>query len=126
MSGLDTCYLPGEHRWLGRLAPDLALSTADGDTTLAKLLHPGRPVLLDLTPDRAFSRWLSAVTVVFAACPAHPDIGALLLRPDGHIAWLSTTFVDDAGLADALHRWVTPPSLDPLPIPVSSAWEQAQ
>ncbi|MFI6044913.1 FAD-dependent monooxygenase [Nocardia sp. NPDC051321] len=108
LTGLDTCYLPGEHRWLGRLAPDLALSTADGETTLATLLHPGRPVLLDLTAGQAFSSWSASVTVVSATCRAYRDIRALLLRPDGHIAWLSTSVADDAGLADALHRWVIP------------------
>ncbi|WP_433653911.1 FAD-dependent monooxygenase [Nocardia sp. CA-128927] len=107
LTGLDTCYEPGDHRWLGRLAPNLALSTADGETTLASLLYPGRPVLLDLTPEQAFSTWSASVTTVHAKCPEHPEIRALLLRPDGHTAWLSTTPADD-GLPDALHRWVTP------------------
>lgn len=119
LTGLDTCYLPGGHPWLGRLAPDLALSTADGETTLATLLYPGRPVLLDLTTDRNFSTWSESVTWVSANCPAHLDVRALLLRPDGHTAWLSTTTAEDAGLADALHRWVIRPSSDPLAIPAS-------
>ncbi|MFD6162019.1 FAD-dependent monooxygenase [Nocardia sp. NPDC060256] len=109
LTGLDTCYLPGgQHPWLGRLAPNLSLFTADGGTTLAALLHSGRPVLLDLTPEQAFSMWSASITVVAANCPAHPDIRALLLRPDGHTAWLSTTPEHDAGLADALHRLVAP------------------
>ncbi|WP_405163838.1 FAD-dependent monooxygenase [Nocardia sp. NBC_01499] len=108
LTGLATCYLPGEHPWLGRLAPNLPLTTTDSETTLASLLHPGRPVLLDLTPERAFSTWSDSVTVISADCPAHPDIRALLLRPDGHTAWLSTTPTHDTGLPDALHRWVTP------------------
>jgi 2-polyprenyl-6-methoxyphenol hydroxylase-like FAD-dependent oxidoreductase len=53
VTGLDTCYDMGQtagHPWLGRLAPNIALTTASGDTDLATQLTraTGRPLLLDL------------------------------------------------------------------------------
>jgi 2-polyprenyl-6-methoxyphenol hydroxylase-like FAD-dependent oxidoreductase len=110
-TGLDTRYDTGEHPWLGRLAPDVPLRVGGAGTTLAELLHPGRPVLLDFTG--SFAAWSAGVDVV-AAEPA-ADVGALLLRPDGHVAWL-TTGADDTGLAAAIHRWV-----GEVPVP-APAW----
>ena len=87
ITGLDACYEPGEHPWLGRLAPDVPLRVGDHETHLAALLHSGRPVLVDLAG--SFAAWSSAVEVVPASSPSTSDIGAVLLRPDGHVAWLT-------------------------------------
>ena len=55
------------------------------------------------------------MALVRAACPAHPDLRAVLVRPDGHTAWLSTadrTHADARhpadGLRQALTRWHGP------------------
>ena len=138
ITGLDTRYdmhPAADHPWLGRLAPNLALVTGSGDTDLATelTLAAGRPLLLDLTqphPDppeprahaqagatairQAAAPWADRVGTVRAACPAHPDLRAVLVRPDGHTAWLSTadrtptnvTTADD--LRRALTRWHGP------------------
>ncbi|AZM58329.1 MULTISPECIES: FAD-dependent monooxygenase [unclassified Streptomyces] len=116
VTGLSTRYRmtsDADHPWLGRLAPDLALTTADGRTRLAGLLASGRGLLLDLTGGRAVREsaagWADRVDLVTAACPGHPDLHALLLRPDGHTAWLSTDGRDDAeGLPHALQHWYGP------------------
>jgi 2-polyprenyl-6-methoxyphenol hydroxylase-like FAD-dependent oxidoreductase len=94
------------HPWLGRMAPDLHLTaapkatapkaTATGNaatTTVARLLSPGRPVLLDLA-DRPRLRaeaadWGSRLTVHTARCAQCPDVSAMLIRPDGHVAWIA-------------------------------------
>jgi 2-polyprenyl-6-methoxyphenol hydroxylase-like FAD-dependent oxidoreductase len=114
ITGLDARYEPAGHPWLGRLAPDLPLDLppAGAGTHLAALLHPGRPVLLDLTPGHTFAAWAPGIDVV--AAQSTSDVGALLLRPDGHVAWL-TTGSDDTGLAEAIHRWV-----GDLPVPASA------
>ncbi|WIV57633.1 FAD-dependent monooxygenase [Amycolatopsis nalaikhensis] len=112
ITGLDARYEPDGHPWLGRLAPDVPLTVAGRETHLAALLHAGRPVLLDLTPSRSFDAWSAGVEVVSATSPSTSDIGAVLLRPDGHVAWV-TTGTDDDGLAAALHRWV-----GDVPVPV--------
>jgi 2-polyprenyl-6-methoxyphenol hydroxylase-like FAD-dependent oxidoreductase len=109
VTGLDTRYdmLPDTpHPWLGRLAPNLALSTGTGETDLATLLAPGRGVLLDLAGNddlrRSAGEWADRVEIATATCPGHPELCAILLRPDGHTAWVSTTTAD--GPADGLHQ----------------------
>ena len=111
LTGLDTRYdmrPAGEHPWLGRLAPNLALVAAGAPTDVATLLAPGRPVLLDLTGQGTASRpaagWADRLDIVAATCPDRPDLAALLLRPDGHAAWVSAT--GDAGLSEALRHWL--------------------
>lgn len=106
-SGVDTRYdprIPGDHPWLGRLAPNLEL-VADGERTgVAELLHAARPVLLELG-DRALPP--GPVGVRRARCPAHPELEGLLVRPDGHTAWVSTAAdpQPDDTLAAALATW---------------------
>ncbi|MEU8514596.1 FAD-dependent monooxygenase [Kitasatospora sp. NPDC048722] len=109
VTGLDTRYetLPDTgHPWLGRLVPDLTLTTGDGRTRLSDLLAPGRGVLLDLTGGTdvraAAAGWADRVDLVVATCPDHPDLRAVLLRPDGHTAWLRT--VEDEGETDGLRQ----------------------
>jgi len=80
--------------WLGRLAPNLRLTGDGPPTTLAELLHPGRGVLLELDDPAAATAaaagWAPRVDLHHAHCGQHPDLRALLVRPDGHTAWLST------------------------------------
>ncbi|GAA4514210.1 FAD-dependent monooxygenase [Actinoallomurus oryzae] len=113
ITGLDTRYdmSPGTgHPWLGRLAPNLTLTVGDSTTDLATLLTPGRGVLLDLTGGSAVPEsaagWAGRVDTVAAACPGHPELRTILVRPDGHTAWLSTTGND--GLDRALEHWFGP------------------
>ncbi|MCC9306294.1 FAD-dependent monooxygenase [Kitasatospora sp. RB6PN24] len=116
ITGLDTRYemCPGsDHPWLGRLAPDLALTTGGGVVRLAGLLASGRGVLLDLTGGGAVREsaagWADRVDTVTAACPDHPELRAVLLRPDGHTAWLRTAGGDHVdGLHQALRHWYGP------------------
>ncbi|MGW1766097.1 FAD-dependent monooxygenase [Streptomyces sp. NPDC002073] len=116
VTALDTRYemLPdSDHPWLGRLAPDLALTTDDGPTRLTGLLAPGRGLLLDLAAGSAIrasaAGWADRVDVVTATCPERPELHAILLRPDGHTAWLSTAGHDHlGGLRRALQHWHGP------------------
>jgi 2-polyprenyl-6-methoxyphenol hydroxylase-like FAD-dependent oxidoreductase len=103
ITGLDTCYEPGEHPWLGRLAPDVPLTVDGKRTHLAALLHAGRPVLLDLSG--SLEGWPAAVRV---SGPSDLDVAAVLLRPDGHVAWVGKPGAGDAGLAEAMRRWAVP------------------
>jgi 2-polyprenyl-6-methoxyphenol hydroxylase-like FAD-dependent oxidoreductase len=116
ITGLDTRYQMRPdtgHPWLGRLAPDLTLTTGDGRTRLAELLASGRGLLLDLTGGSAIREsaagWADRVNIVTATCPDHPEVRAILLRPDGHTAWLRTADHDHAdGLHQALQHWHGP------------------
>jgi 2-polyprenyl-6-methoxyphenol hydroxylase-like FAD-dependent oxidoreductase len=118
VSGLDVRYDFGEgHPLLGRRMPDLDLTTADGPVRVFSLLHEARPVLLDLvgseTIEAASARWGDRIRRVEASCAGEwelPVIGtvdaptAVLIRPDGHVAWFGEGAFD--GLEEALTRWV--------------------
>ncbi|MEW1654282.1 FAD-dependent oxidoreductase [Streptomyces sp. NPDC093707] len=73
---------------VGRTAPDFRLE--DG-TCLADLMHDGRGVVLDFSADRrlraAARRWQRRLR--YAAGTARNDLGlgAVLVRPDGVVAW---------------------------------------
>ncbi|QHC29227.1 FAD-dependent monooxygenase [Streptomyces sp. HF10] len=113
VSGVWQRYdLPGSHPLTGANAPDLPLS--DG-TRLGEHLHTGRPLLLDLADSPAL-RALAApyggtLTVLTTTCPARPALRALLVRPDGFVAWAADTEDDERGgeLTAALERWVGAP-----------------
>jgi 3-(3-hydroxy-phenyl)propionate hydroxylase len=121
MSGLDIHYDFGEgHPLLGRRMPDLDLVTADGALRVFTLLHGARPVLLNLGEPGAFNitPWADRVQVVDAEYGGSwelPALGpvtaptAVLIRPDGHVAWVGDP--TRPGLADALTRWVGPPAV---------------
>jgi 2-polyprenyl-6-methoxyphenol hydroxylase-like FAD-dependent oxidoreductase len=119
MSGLDIRYDLGEgHPLLGRRIPDLELVTADGPARVFTLLHEARPVLLKLgAPGRDIAPWTDRVTTIDAkyagvwelpALGAVPAPGAVLIRPDGYVAWVGDR--PDAGLAEALTAWFGPPA----------------
>ncbi|MFI0419800.1 FAD-dependent oxidoreductase [Spongiactinospora sp. 9N601] len=83
-----------DHPWLGRLAPDLKLTGPDGAATgLAALLRAGRGVLVDCAGG-AFAAEAAGlrgrVDVLSARCEDDPGLAGLLVRPDGHTAWVST------------------------------------
>ncbi|MFE5809605.1 FAD-dependent monooxygenase [Streptomyces sp. NPDC056491] len=113
VSGLDIRYDlgPGEHPLLGMRMPDCDLRTGSGPTTAARLLHPARGVLLDLADDPGLRRlgeeWAEHVDVVPATSEDRRLGGtrALLLRPDGHVAWAAP---DGGDLAAALTTWFGP------------------
>ena len=120
MSGLDIRYDLGEgHPLLGRRMPDLDLRTASGPLRVFTLLHEARPVLLDLggAGDLDIGPWADRVQRVEATCAGAwelPAIGAVpaptavLIRPDGYVAWVGErTWL---GLTEALSAWFGTPA----------------
>ena len=119
MSGLDVHYDLGEgHPLLGRRMPDLDLVTADGPLRVFTLLRDATPVLLDLGEPGGFDigPWADRVQRVDADCAGPwelPVLGAVsaptavLIRPDGHVAWVGDG--TDTGLRDALTTWFGSP-----------------
>ena len=120
MSGLDIHYDLGEgHPLLGRRMPDLDLVTANGPLRMFTLLHNARPVLLNLGEPGAFNitPWTDRVQLIDAKYEAAwelPAIGtvtaptAVLIRPDGYVAWVGAASQID--LDDALTTWFGPPA----------------
>jgi hypothetical protein len=117
MYALDTRFDMGTadpHPLAGRWAPDLALTTPAGATTVAELLHLARGVLLDLTEDGSLAEnghgWEDRVDIITAHCTA-PPADALLIRPDGYVAWAASPNVpDNNGLRHALTTWFGAPA----------------
>lgn len=102
--------LGGGHPLVGRSAPDLAL--ADG-TRVNAHLRTGRGLLLDGDSDASrrelATRWGDRIGYVAGAAPERPDLGALLIRPDGIVAWAGAEADADGGLAEAAARWFGAP-----------------
>ena len=120
MSGLDIRYDLGEgHPLLGRRMPDLDLMTASGPARVFALLHSARPLLLgfDEAGDFDIGPWADRLQFVKARYDGRwelPAIGAVtpptavLVRPDGYIAWVGDH--TRLGLAEALTSWLGPPA----------------
>ena len=115
LSGLDIRYDLGEgHPLLGRRMPDLDVHTADGPTRVFTLLHDARAVLLNLGEPGGFdvSPWGRRVQLVDARhdgvwqLPVLDEIAAppaVLIRPDGHVAWAGD--LTEPQLPRALATW---------------------
>ncbi|MEV6173539.1 FAD-dependent monooxygenase [Streptomyces sp. NPDC051954] len=125
LTALDIRYpVDGDHLLAGRRVPDADLKTPDGATRVHELLHAARPVLLDLRGSAEVAAvaagWSDRVDLVgarseddFWPVPAVGEIpapAALLIRPDGHVAWASTTDTppDTAALRTSLTTWFGP------------------
>jgi 2-polyprenyl-6-methoxyphenol hydroxylase-like FAD-dependent oxidoreductase len=120
MSGLDIHYdLSPEHPLIGRRMPDLELVTTHGPTRVYSLLRSGRAALINFgAPGKiTVSGWADRVRLVdakYAGAWELPALGviagpsAVLVRPDGHVAWAGVG--SEAGMNDALGTWLGRPA----------------
>ncbi|MEU9002688.1 FAD-dependent monooxygenase [Streptomyces sp. NPDC048551] len=111
LSGASIRYDLGDgHPLTGRSAPDLRLG--DG-SRLGDLMRDGRGVLLDLSPDGCLREVAAARAgrIRYAAGPARHDLGlgAVLVRPDGVVAWAAGCGPDRAASERAADRWFGAP-----------------
>jgi 2-polyprenyl-6-methoxyphenol hydroxylase-like FAD-dependent oxidoreductase len=121
-SGLEVRYPPEAefapaHPLVGRRLVNATLRAAVGETTVARLLYPGRGVLLDLSggdrPAPDVAGWADQVDVVTAEPTDEIPAARVLLRPDGRVAWAlaaeestpANADLPDAGLHAALTTW---------------------
>ncbi|MET8092265.1 rifampin monooxygenase [Micromonospora sp. NPDC005220] len=87
---------------LGRRLPDIDVKHGN----LYGLLHHGRGLLLDRTERLTVGGWSDRVDHL-ADPTAELDVPAVLLRPDGHVAWVGD---DQQDLDEHLSRWFGGPA----------------
>ncbi|MGY4979889.1 SDR family oxidoreductase [Streptomyces sp. 900105755] len=106
ISGLDVRYGDDDRQPLtGSRLPEVRL---DSGATTAELLHSARGVLLVTDPvlaGAAGDRSASVDTVVTRLAGPLDGLAAVLVRPDGYVAWAGPTA---DGLHEALGRWFAP------------------
>ena len=104
VTGIGIRYdLGDEHPLLGRRLRDIGLNTG----RLYGLMHDGRGVLLDQTGRLSVAGWEARVDHVCDVSEVL-DVPAVLLRPDGHVAWAGD---DQQGLLNQLSRWFGAPTV---------------
>jgi 2-polyprenyl-6-methoxyphenol hydroxylase-like FAD-dependent oxidoreductase len=120
VSGLDIHYDLGEgHPLLGRRMPDLDLVSAAGPLRVFELLHDAKPALLNLGEPGGYdiTPWADQVRLIDAEYVGPwelPVLGAVtapsavLIRPDGYVAWVGDG--TDVGLGEALSTWFGAPT----------------
>ena len=102
--------LGGGHPLVGRSAPDFEL--ADG-TKLGELLRNGKGLLLDFddsAPLQALAgRWRRRIAYVASDAKDRLGLSAVLVRPDGFVAWGGEAALDHEEAAQAASRWFGAP-----------------
>lgn len=102
--------LGGGHPLVGRSAPDF--EGADG-TRLAARLRTGTGLLLDFDARPEFSalagRWRGRIAYAAGAVRERLGLSAVLVRPDGLVAWAAEGAPDLAQAAEAAARWFGEP-----------------
>jgi 2-polyprenyl-6-methoxyphenol hydroxylase-like FAD-dependent oxidoreductase len=99
LSGADNHYPMGDpdveaHPLVGRWVPDFAVANAAGTQRIAELARDGRPLLVDLTESGAVAAALTDIRDQLTVAAGRPvgEIAAtaVLVRPDGYVAWASS------------------------------------
>ena len=102
--------LGSSHPLVGRSAPDFEL--VDG-TKLGELLTSGKGLLLDFDADGPLrapaSRWSDRITYVASDARDRLDLSAVLVRPDGVVAWAGEAASGHEEAAQAASRWFGEP-----------------
>lgn len=113
LSGADNRYPMGAdtHPLVGRWVPDFAITNDGGTQRVAELAHDGRPLLVDLTENGAVAAALTDIADQLTLAAGRPvgEIAAkaVLVRPDGYVAWASSQAKPDSDDLRELRRMLT-------------------
>ena len=107
ISGMLMRYnLPGDHPLTGCSAPDFEFE--DG-TRLGDLLHEGRGLLLDFADSKKLcalgQRWKDRLQCVSPKAKDSKGVTAMLVRPDGFVAWATESEPDLRAVETSIARW---------------------
>ena len=115
ISGAENRYLtePDAHPLTGHWVPDFGVTNGGGPRRVAELARTGRPLLLDLTESGSVAAAVTDAADQLTVAAGHPvgDVPAtaVLVRPDGYVAWASSAAAPDerdlGELRRALTRW---------------------
>ncbi|NTZ92817.1 FAD-dependent monooxygenase [Agrobacterium tumefaciens] len=98
--------LGDQHPLFGRSVPDFVLT--DGRKT-GELLREGKALLLDFGANASLEaltgRWNGRVSYVAGNAMDELGLSALLIRPDGIVAWATESLPDREKLIEAADRW---------------------
>jgi bifunctional hydroxylase/dehydrase len=104
----DEAPVMAGHPLLGRPVPPVELTVDGKPVKVAELLCSGHGVLLDLSGNGLLidtaKPWSDVVDVVVAQPAPEIPAAAVLIRPDGFLAWVAPDTTDD-GLTEALRTW---------------------
>ncbi|MFZ6648881.1 FAD-dependent monooxygenase [Undibacterium sp. TJN25] len=101
------------HYDLGDVHPLVGYSVANFEfedgTTVGQLMQDGRGILLDFDKNVLLKTLANTCNkqVAYVSFPAKDQLGlgAVLIRPDGFVAWASDSKPDEQSLGQALARW---------------------
>jgi 2-polyprenyl-6-methoxyphenol hydroxylase-like FAD-dependent oxidoreductase len=110
VSGMSLRYnLPGDHPLIGCSAPDFQLE--DG-TRLGEHLHNGKGLLLDFTGNNKLhdlaKPWNNRLNYVSAQTKDNKGLTAILVRPDGFVAWAVESEPDLSAAERSIEYWFGP------------------
>ena len=96
ISGAENRYTTGTdaHPLAGRWVPDFSVANASGTRRVAELARDGRPLLVDLTARGVVAAaqitQADQITVAAGRPVGEVPATAVLVRPDGYVAWASS------------------------------------
>ncbi|BBY20435.1 FAD-dependent monooxygenase [Mycobacterium stomatepiae] len=112
ISGAENRYGtdPDAHPLTGHWVPDFGVTDGGWTRRVAELARTGRPVLIDLTDSGCVAAAVADAADELTVAVGRPDAEllatALLVRPDGYVAWASSAASPDVvELREALARW---------------------
>jgi 2-polyprenyl-6-methoxyphenol hydroxylase-like FAD-dependent oxidoreductase len=105
--GIFTHYdLGGEHPLTGHSVPNFEL---EDSTKIGELMHDGKGILLDFDGNDSLKTLAGEYSdqVKYVSAPAKDQLGlsAVLIRPDGIIAWAADVEVDSDEVQETIARW---------------------
>ncbi|WP_214072744.1 FAD-dependent monooxygenase [Mucilaginibacter sp. dw_454] len=105
--GINTKYdLGSDHPLVGRSTPNFELEDVK---TIADLMHNGKGILLDFTADDAIqslaNQYLNQIKYISGPAREQLGLSAVLIRPDGIVAWAADNELDLVELQQAVQKW---------------------